>query len=313
MAFWAAIPAIASVASSLFGKKKSGGDTVPAQNLQTSGQSAAEQEISNFIRKFMGQYTPGKEYGGDFVAPTSEFEQTGLGRLRQFLGAPETGELFGATKQNILDTVGGKFADPASSPWIKAMTNLSKMNLADAISTSRRGAGARGSFFTDSAIREEGRITDRSLANMDAIVGDFINQERGRQLQAAPIAAGLEQYENLDLPLQRISASQTQGALPRILEQAELEAQYKDFGRKQTELAGVPAAAQNYFGTRVPQIPSYTNPVVEENNTLGNILQAISRLNWGGFGGAQGKGPAGGGAGPRQAPTIWDRLSGLFQ
>ncbi len=298
MAFWAAVPAIASMASSLFGKKKSGGDTVAQQTVLDPRQSAAADSISKYIQQYMSQYQPGKAYGGDRVAGMSGFESTGLNRLEDFLAAPETGDLFGAASQNVMDTLGGKFADVNNSPFIKAMTNLSKMNLKDAIDTSRRSAGSRGAYFTDSAIREEGRITDRTLANLDSIIGEFTNQERGRQMQAVPLAQSLEKYKNIDMPLSKVGASQTFGALPRLLEQADMESQYNDFKRQQEELGKVPGQAQQFFGTNTPVVPSYTNPVVQENTPFGTIMNMISKLN---FGALSGTG------------DIWSKLGGLIK
>jgi len=294
----AAAPSLFSIAGSLFGKKKSGGDTVAQQTVLDPRQSAAADSISKYIQQYLGQYQPGKEYTGDFTADMTGFENTGLNRLNSFLSAPETGDLFNAASQNVLDTVGGKFADPQTSPFIQAMTNLSKMNLQDAITSSRRSAGSRGAYFTDSAIREEGRITDRTLANLDAIIGDFTNQERGRQLQAIPLAQSLEKYKNIDMPLTKIGATQTFGSLPRLIEQADLEAKYADFNRQQKELGAVPGQAQQFFGTNTPVIPSYTNPVVQENTPFGNIMDILSKLNFGALGG---KG------------DVWSKLGGLIK
>lgn len=297
MSFWAEIPAIANLASGLFGKKKSGGDTVPAETLLPGFQTDSGKMLFDYIQKYLGQYQPGKEYGGDFVAGMSDSESTGMNRLNQFLGAPELGELFNTTKQGILDTVGGKYADPNTSPFIKSMINLSNMNLNDSINASRRGAGARGSYFSESAIRDENSLRERANVGLDTVVGNFVNQERDRQLKASPIAAALDQYENFDAPLAKIGASQQYGALPRMLAQAQLEAEYSDFNRKQDELSGVVGTAQNLFGTNTPQRPAYTNPIVQENNTLGNILGMISKLNLGAIGG---KG------------DIWSKLAGVF-
>lgn len=298
MGFLAAVPAIASVVGGLFGKKKKGGDTQPAQVNLPEFQTQSGQQLANYIKQYLSQYQPGKEFGGDFVAPTSEAENTGLARLNQFLAAPELGELFEGTKQNVLDTVGGKFVNPAESPFIQSMINLSKMNLQDAIDASRASAGSRGTYFTKSAMEGENRLRERTQNFLDTQIGSFINQERDRQLKASPLALALEQYSKMDVPLRKIGASQTYGSLPRLIEQAGLESEYQDFLRTQTELAGVPGAAQSLFGTQTPNIPSYTTPVVQSNNTLGNIIEMISKLNLSNLGGTG---------------SIWDKIGSIFK
>ena len=298
MAFLAAVPAIATALGALFGKKKSGGETVPAQTLLPGFQMQSGEQLADYVSKYLNQYQPGKEYTGDFTAGLTGTESTGLNRLNQFLAAPDLGELFKTTKQNVLDTVGGKFSDPNQSPFIQSMVNLSKMNLQDSIDQSRRSAGSRGAYFTKSAIQDENRLRERTNTGLDSIVGDFINQERGRALNASNLAMGLEKYENLDVPLAKVASSQEYGSLPRLIEQADLESRYNDFTRKQGELAGVPSAAGSVFGNNTPYQPSYTNPIVQSNNTLGNILSIISKLN---VGGASGGG------------DIWDKIGRVFK
>lgn len=259
----------------LFGKKKSGGDTMPAQVLLPEWQQAAGKQLSDYVTQYLKNYQPGKAYSGDFTADLTGAENTGLAQLNQFLSAPNTGELFKSANQNILDTVSGKFSDPAASPFIQAMTNLSKMNLQDSIDASRRSAGSRGTYFTKSAIEGENRLRERANTGLDAVIGDFINQERGRQQTANSQALAFDKYANFDAPLSKVTASQTLGSLPRLLEQADLEAQYADFQRQQNELSGVPSTAQSLFNSSTPYIPSYTTPVVQKNNTLGNIMDII--------------------------------------
>ena len=297
MGFWAALPFVAKAASSLFGKKKEEGSSVPATANLPGFQVQAGQALSDYVKKYLSGYTPGKGYEGQRVAGMSDFEGLGLNRLNEFLGAPELGDLFGANKQMLMDTLGGKFADPSQSPFIKAMIGLSNRNLQDSIDASRRSAGSRGAYFTDSALREEGRLREGANLGLDATVGDFINQERGRQLQASPLAQVLEKYSQLEVPLAKVSASQDLGALPRLLEQAGLESQYQEFLRKQGELGGVVGVAQNLYGTNTPTTPAYQNPDIVKNNTLGNILGVISKLNLGSL--------SGGG-------SIWDKIGGIF-
>lgn len=294
----AAAPAIFSLASSLFGKKKSGGETVTADEMLTADQKAVGGGLSSWIQQFLSAYQPGKDYTGAFTAGTTDIEKTGLEQLETLMGAPATGDLFAAGKQQILDTLGGKYADVNASPYIKAMVNLSKQNLGDLINTSRRGAGARGSYFSRGAMQDENTLNERTLNALNAVVGEFMNTERGRQFQAAPIAQSMDQYGNLTAPLAKIQASQSLGGLERTIEQADLEAQYADFKRQQEELSAVPGQAQSFYGQNVPYgLKSVTMPTTQENTSLGNILNMISKLNLSSLGGSG---------------DIWSKVAGLF-
>ena len=235
----------------LFKSKKT---TTTQEPMLEEYQKLAGSGLGTFIQKYLSQYEPGKESGLDFssLGTATGAENTGLDQLNKYLASVGTGDLFDASKQQTLDTLGGRYANPNESPFIKSMINLSNMNLQDSIDQSRRSAGSRGTYFTKSAIEGENRLRERANTGLDAVVGDFINQERGRQFAAAPFAQQLDQYANQDVPLSKIHASQTYGSLPRLLQSAQLEAEYNDFSRKQDELSGVPQAAQSLFGTQVP-------------------------------------------------------------
>lgn len=298
MGFWAAVPTIASLASGFLGKKKSGGDTMPAQSLIPGIQQDAGNAVSQYIQKYLSQYQPGKAYGGDFTAGMTGAENVGIEKLNQFLTDPGLGELFSSGEQQIMDTLGGRYANPNESPFIRSMINLSNMNLQDSIDASRRSAGSRGTYFTKSAIEGENRLRERANTGLDAVVGEFQNQERGRQFQAAPIAQMFDKYRKMDVPLAKIRASQDFGSLPRLIEQADFEARYNDFKRQQDELSKIPGQAQSLYNSSTSYTPSYTNPVVEQNSSLANILGMVSKLN---LGALQGKG------------SIWDKLLGVVK
>ena len=200
-------------------------------------------------------------YGGQLTAPLSQYEQLALSELGNFFNTPITGELFGAAKGQILDTLGGRYADPATSPFIQAMTRLSSQNLGDLITQARGRRGARGTYFTRAGIQEEGQLAERSQNYLNALIGQFINQERGRQMQAIPFAFAGEEYGGLTAPLRRVQAGLSYGAVPRLLEQADLERQYNEFTR-QTGDVGVSS--------------------VQEPSSIQQILGALGNVNFGG-------------------------------
>jgi hypothetical protein len=247
------------------------------QPLQPAWQQQTGQDLSEWVRKFLKLYNPGEAYPGAFpsAAPTG-FESQGLQTLGSYLNSPNTGDLFGAARGQVLDTLGGRYADPAQSPFIQSMIALAKQNLGDDITTARRGAGARGTYFTRSALQGENQLRERSNTNLNAIIGDYINQERARQQQAVGQAQGLEQYAE-SLPLRKVAASQLYGGLERTLNVEDFERQYQDFQRQRGELAQVPGQAQGVYGTGVPYgFPTYTPP--QQMGAGSQFLQIAAKI-----------------------------------
>jgi hypothetical protein len=300
MAIWAAIPAIASIAGSLFGKKKSGGETVTAEQMMPEWQSKTGEQLAIWIQQYMGNFQPGAEYTGEFTAGPTSQETASLDMLTKFMGSsPLFGDLYSAGKGQIMDTLGGRYADPNESPFIKSMINLSQQNMGDMINQTRARRGARGTYYTKAGIQEEGDIAERSQNYLNSVIGEFINNERGRMFQAAPIAQAMDQYENLDAPIQKIAAGQSLGSLLRTIEQGDLEAQYQDFIRKREEMAMPIKEAGSLYGTSTEYgQKSMTAPFTESNSSFGNIADIISKLNFSGMGGSGG---------------ILSKLAGLFQ
>lgn len=285
-------------ASNFLGKKKSGGDTISADQMIPSWQADSGKALSAWAQRFLPDYTPGAAYGGQFTAGMSPEEQKGLGTLDGFLNGPGTGDLFAAAKGQTLDTLGGKYLDPNQNPWIKSMTALSSQNLGDQINAARASEGARGNFFSSGSQNNERLLRERTLNNLNATVGQALQTERQNQVNAVPVAQALDQYANNTVPLSQVNASQTYGALSRTLSQADLESQYNDYLRQRNELSGVPSAAQGVYGTQQPYgLKSVTSPVTETNTPLANILGLVSKLNLGSLGGGG---------------NIWSNLGGLF-
>lgn len=289
-----------------------GGGVISAQPLMPDWQMALGENLSSWVQKFLSMYNPGEKYPGQLSVKTpSAFEQKGLSELDKLLAGPATGELFGAAKGQVMDTLSGKYADPSTSPFIQSTMRLANQNLQDAINKSRAGAGARGTFFSRSALQEESNLTERTQNLLNTVIGDFMNQERGRQQNAVPMAESLEKYGTLTAPLARIGAATTTGALPRVLEQADLERQYDDYLRGRKELGAVPNIGTSVFGRDIPYgYPDVVSPVQSEPSGIASILQALNSGGGGNIldslGGSSGPFGGGGGGGDWQT---WANLA----
>jgi hypothetical protein len=265
------IPLIPTAISLLGGKKSSGSSSgsVSTQPNMPDWQYSLGQDLSGWASKFLGMYSPGEAYGGQLTAKTpTSLESSGLAELQKLLGSPATGDLYGAAKNQVMDTLSGKYADPNTSPFIQAYSKLAGQNLNDSINQARGQRGARGTYFTRAGIQEESQLTERTQNYLNALIGDFMNSERGRQMTAVDQARNLEGFAQ-NSSLQRITASQTLGSLERVLEQSDLEAKYDAWLRQRSELQQVPGAAQSLFGTNVPTVTTTTQP---KQATSGNDI-----------------------------------------
>lgn len=277
----AAAPYLASAGSALLGKKKKGGELV---NPQPQWQSDLQSQMGGWASQYLPNYKPGAAYDGNFTAPMTGFENQGLGQLQNYMNAPGTGDLFNAGSQELQNTLSGKYADPNTSPFIQSMMAMAKQNLGDEVNRSRASAGSRGTYYTQNAQNQERLLAERTQNNVNANIGSFVNNERGRQFAAAPLAQQFDQYQNQTVPLSKIDASQSYGTLSRTVAQADLERRYTDYERQRSEMAALPGIAQGMAGMTT-QDPM-TAPI-QDSNPLASILDIISKLNFKGmdFGG----------------------------
>jgi hypothetical protein len=266
-----------AIANAVGGSKNKSTDTVSAEQMIPDFQSLAGQQLSDWVTKYLPNYKPGEAYTGKLTTSSTDQEKTGLSQLSQILANSATGDLFSAGKNQIMDTLSGKYANPETSPYIQAQKVQANKALEDAISTERGRRGARGTYFTKAGVNAEGDITTNSLNNLQSIIGSFIQNERQNQLNAASTAANMDQYQNLTAPLAKVEASQKYGGLERTIDMANIEKQYQDYLRQRTEAALPVAAAQSLYGTQQPYgIKDYSAP--QETSTLTNILGLVGKL-----------------------------------
>lgn len=282
---WAAI-AVATISATgtyLGSKNKKKGGSINVEDYYPSWTKTSAGALAPWVKEFLPQFRPGEAYTGKLTADKTPEEAGSLKLLNEYINAPNTGALYGASEKQVMDTLGGKFADPNQSPFIKSMMNLSKMNLQDAITTERGQRGARGTYYTDAGVAAEGRLQERSMANLDAIIGQFVQRERDKQFQAVPLANQMDEYKSTLAPLKKITSAQTLGSLQRIIDQSELEAAYQEFKRQRGEKALPLGAAQalispGYAGTggtlNAPQI----DKSAQTGQDMSQIMQIIGPL-----------------------------------
>lgn len=261
----AALPFVGGALASQFSGGGSGGGSsagsVNTQTLMPEWQQGLGQDLSSWASKYLQLFNPGAAYPGKLSASTTPtgIESMGLSELQKLLGGSATGDLFGAAKGQVMDTLSGKYSDPSTSPFLQAFTKLAGQNLRDSINTERGQRGARGTYFTRAGVDAESKLGERTQNYLNTLIEDFINQERGRQQTAVGQAQSLEGYAT-DASLKRVTASQALGGLERTLEQADLERSYNAWLKQRSELGTVPGVAQSAFGTNIPTLTTLTQP-----------------------------------------------------
>lgn len=260
-------------------------------------QSAVGKQLGSWLSQYLGKYEPGKKYEGELTAPMSAQERAGMDYLNQYLGAPTTGPLYEAGKKELLGTLEGSTYDPAKGLFYKGLRDTALLNEEDVINRQRRGAGYRGAIFQDTSLRDETRARTETGNYLNQLLGGLYEKERERKLSATDKALEYEKYGQA-APLAKVSAATTFGSLPRLIQQADYEAQYKDFLRKQQELAGVTGAAQSYYQT---QGPNYGLREYETASPFERIMGTIAPVAGTVLGSALG--PGGAWAGGKIAST----------
>ena len=251
----ALIPIATTLASSYLAnksnKKQQDAGTINPQDYDSRNPEKKQVDsfLADYISKYGSMYEPGKAYSGKLSAGMSNYESRGLEQfLNEYLNtgvSSQTGDV-----RNLLNkTITGGF-DPKTSPYYQAFRDEAAYNQKGAIDRTRADLGARKKFFSSEAIDKEGDINAQTGIQLNKVMADLAGQERDRSMSAVPAAAGLEEYLS-GIPLQKATAATTLGALPRQLEQDDLERQYQDFKRQQLEYQGVINQAGDISGRPV--------------------------------------------------------------
>lgn len=240
-----------------------------------------DQFLANYVSQYGGQYQPGKAYGGQRTAPLSRFEGRGLDEfLMNYLNAPGVSSELGDVRGLLQKTVTGGF-DPGTSDYYQAFRGEAGLNQKRAIDALNAELGSRNKFFSSEAVQKTGDITEATSIALNKAMAELADRERGRSLQAAPLAANLEDFIS-KIPLQKAQAATSVGALPRLLEQNDLESLYQDFIRRQkegSEVVGAGSGITSNFDV-IPGTPAGKSTF--ESFIAPLLMQAIPALMTGG-------------------------------
>ena len=182
--------------------------------------------LLDWLGKSVGK--PGEQYSGGMVAPPSQYGKESLDYLRQYARGGETASTQGA--KTYLQDIVGKYKDPASSPYYQSVKaeagRLKEQGMKDIEDIAAGG----GRYWTGARMGEQagyGKDIDIGLMN---VLGKLAESYSGQQLQAAPMLAGMGQYEE-GRPLRAAGALQDMGEYERNIEQSKMQAIYQEWLR----------------------------------------------------------------------------------
>lgn len=179
----------------------------------------------------------GEPYQGPLTAALSEFEEAGLMGLGEYLQSPigTEGILYQSAEDEILKTLQGEAYDPASGPYYQAYRNQIMRELEEAKDRLAARASAGDKFFGGGRIATEGEMEESALGQLAVTLGGMAERERERRLGAVPRALEMTQYGEV-APVQRMATAFQFGQLPRLIEQAEMDAEYQEWIRALNDL-----------------------------------------------------------------------------
>lgn len=266
----ALLPLALSAGSAYLGSKQKTQTVSPeAMDTRTPERKQIEQFLSNYVTKYGPMYEPGKAYTGDRTAGMTPIENQGIYEfLQKYLNNPDVSGQLGDVRGMLNKTITGGF-DPGSSEYYRALREEAGLNNKKAIDATRAATGARGGFFSSDAIRQEGDVNAQTAVGLNKALAELGNNERARSMSAVPAATSIEEYIS-GIPLEKAKAATSVGSIPRMLEQADLEALYQDFTRRQGELGTVVSGAGSGVGnSKIEQgyaLPDLQSPQAGDTN-----------------------------------------------
>jgi len=221
----------------------------------------------------------GTPYTGQMTAGMSDPEKTSVDLLSGYLQKdPMDQDYVRNAKSALNETLEGTY-DPVSSEYYKAFRSAVMRELGDQVDALSARTSASDRFFGGGRIAEEGDMREGAVNKLTLALADLQNQEQNRKQNAIGQAVSLAGQEN-QLAQSQIAAAQQYGQLPRLVEQAGLDAEYTEWLR---QLADMGVSLDT-----VMQMLTYKPPTetITKQSGAGALAGAIS----GGIGAAMGMG-----------------------
>lgn len=185
----------------------------------------------NLLKWLNGQIgQTGKKYTGEMVAPQSNQENQSFDFLRQY-GENLPGETFNNAKTEINKTLTNQY-DPTTSPYYQAVKAEAARNQDITNKQIASNTSGAGRYYTGARVKQQREASTDTTNRINTIMGGLADSERNRMMGVLPQAEEMGKYE-ANMPLQKATAFQTLGALPRNIQQAKDQAQMEDWLRSE--------------------------------------------------------------------------------
>ena len=136
-------------------------------------------------------------------------------------------------KAEIGKTLTGQY-DPATSPYYQAVKAEAAKNLAETQKSISGKAAGGGRYWTGARLEQQQEAASENARGLNTLMGSLAENERQNRLNVLPQAFQYGQAEQ-QLPLQKATAFQTLGGLPRAIEQMVNQANYQEWLRSQVD------------------------------------------------------------------------------
>ena len=210
----------------------------------------------------------GEAYPGQLTAGLSDLEKQAIGLGQQAMSQPSLASmlanepLYQASRQQLMSTLTGTY-DPVAGAYYQGLRNQVMRELQDAQARLAAQTSARDAFFGGGRISAAGRLQEGALNTLTQELGRLYENERARQLQAAQLGGQMGYQQAIATttePWQRAQYAAELGALPRAIEQAELDARYQEWLRQLSDL-GLPLDVLMSVATYAPNVAVGTSPI----------------------------------------------------
>lgn len=252
--------------------------SISTMDVRNSDQKVIDSQLSSFISKYLPGFVPGEEYSGQLSAPMSSLENQGMGFLQNYLtGASQTNAnpMLGLAEDELTKTFTGGY-DPSTSPFYKATRDAAMIERQDALNTQNQGLGARGKFFSSEALNENQQLNTRTTNFLQSTLAGMAEKERVNRLNAVPMAMNLDSART-KADISPIIAATTFGAIPREVEQQDLERQYQKFLNEREEKAlPLTAARGAYSNMGLKTVATQAKPGFDWGSFLGTVASTAA-------------------------------------
>jgi hypothetical protein len=263
--------------------KKGGGNTTATTTADPW--SGIQPQLTQAAGDTQNLYNQGglnyQYYPGNTVAPQSNWTQQAndLTAQRGLNGSPVTS----ASQQQITDTLNGKYLDPSTAPGFQQALDDAQKAYSTGTAAQSDAAFNRSGAYGGSAYDETKQMQNKAYGDsLNTLAGNFYNQGRTNQLQAAALApqTANQDYTNL-------AALSGAGSSQDAYNQSNINQNVDRYNTNQQAPAN---AIQNYisllngaggqYGSTTKSTPYYQNGAA---NTLG-LLGGVNSLLGGGQG-----------------------------